>query len=530
MTDYRFSSGRGRNVRVNFGALVPYTTAVLTPLPSTLGTWTEPFYTAQDEAYAARRIPVFVQNLNRIETESQRIDTELRNRSAAGTVVGSGEQAVIVMPVTGACPANGPLAYAYEDLFTAAQANLAALGREKPPRYSPFNVIERWAKLIALNIDLLFIASNIHPRYRFPDAQPRSWMTPDTIDGSRRTIHVPNETKEGYPYPQYNGQRNMALPQSAIDTMYGMEVGLRSALRLSTDPSISNFIPPESCVLRGECPRPSNTYHRFLTASLVNAAFRTYEGANHLLSAPTVQLFRDDYRSVDHYRKSFEPTPDELRTGQVYSGSSSTGYGGAWTTLSTVFLPIPSGARDANGQPYTGKYYWNPISALLFDQSLARDLSRVSLPRFIAESVGWYVYNHNVWYAEKLNLTVEELLAQQRALASAGLDRTSGPIVGVVGAVGSAINPAIGVVVGIINSIGKELLLSFINVSPDLPKPLFLRISDPNVCEGRPEEQIDTDSGSSDDGGTDEEGISPLAVAGASALALLLLWAAQRRS
>lgn len=233
----------------------------------------------------------------------------------------------------------------------------------------------------------------------------------------------------------------------------------------------------------------------------------------------------------------FFPTPQQVSSGWVRFGSKSNAIPtSAWKDLGFAFVKNPNPGQT---NPYTGWgnnggtgewFFSHPTAQLGVIQTRAREWSRVSLSQIIADALSWYVYNHNVWYAEKLNLTVEELRAQQRALASAGLDRTSGPIVGVVGAVGSAINPAIGVVVGIINAIGKELLLSFINVSPDIPKPLFLRIPDPEVCEGRPEEQIDTDSGSSDDGTDEEEGISPLAVAGASALALLLLWAAKRQS
>jgi hypothetical protein len=120
---------------------------------------------------------------------------------------------------------------------------------------------------------------------------------------------------------------------------------------------------------------------------------------------------------------------------------------------------------------------------------MAMTFSRVSLQQIVAEAIGFYVFNHNVWYADKLGLTVEQLREQQRAVASAGLDRTSAPILGVVGAVGSAVNPAIGLVVGIVNAIGKELLLNFIQIRPDTPKPLFLRVPNPNVCEGRPETQ-----------------------------------------
>lgn len=482
VTDYRFSSERpGRVLRARFGAMSSWRNVTTTAPPNILAEWTEPDYSLQNEAYAARRIPTFARNLDAIETSTVGIDRDITARNSSGTIQGSGEQAVMVMPVSGACPANGPLAYVYEDLFAAAQANLASLGREKPPRYSPFELIERWARLIAWNIDLMFVASNIYPMFRFPDAQPRTWST-NTTGGTTRTLRFPNETKDGHPYPSFNGGWGMQVPQSTLDTKLGIESNLRAALRLSSDPMIANYIAPESCLMGGACPRPLNTYHQLITTSMAASAFRRYSGSDHLTSVRPGQLRRDDYRSVDYLRKSFEPTTDELRTGAVYSGSSSTGYGGAWQTLQTVFMKAAPGATFS-------KLYWSPVSSLIFDQSMAQDFSRVSLPVFIAEAIGWYVFNHNVWYAEKLNLTPEQLRAQQRAVASAGLDRTVSPILGVMAVVGSAVNPLVGVVVGILNAIGKELLLNFIQISPDTPKPLFLRVPDPAVCEGRPEEQ-----------------------------------------
>jgi len=142
----------------------------------------------------------------------------------------------------------------------------------------------------------------------------------------------------------------------------------------------------------------------------------------------------------------------------------------------------------APGMPHRRLYY-NAIGSLLLDQTIAQAFARTSLMQMILDALGFYVFNHNVWYAEKLGLTVEQLRAHQRALVAAGLDQTSAPILAVTGAVGTLINPAIGVIIVVLNEIGKLLLTEFIQPRPDSPKPLFLRIPDPNVCRDSPEAQ-----------------------------------------
>jgi hypothetical protein len=200
---------------------------------------------------------------------------------------------------------------------------------------------------------------------------------------------------------------------------------------------------------------------------------------------------------IENLNSSFFTSVDQINRGAVRFGSprGAQGIGGAWDKpYSPIFFPSFPGEtlRDfdrGRDIPYTGFRVSNPLAVLDYFQRMAMTFSRVSLQQIVAEAIGFYVFNHNVWYADKLGLTVEQLREQQRAVASAGLDRTSAPILGVVGAVGSAVNPAIGLVVGIVNAIGKELLLNFIQIRPDTPKPLFLRVPNPNVCEGRPETQ-----------------------------------------
>lgn len=562
MTDYRFSSERpGKKLRLGLGTIVPYTAASLVPLPSVLSTWTEPSYTAQTQEYARTRIPIFVQNLDRVEAESQRIDAELRNRSAAGSIVGAGEQAVVVMPVTGACPPNGPLAYVYDDLFNAAQANLRVLGNEKPPRYSPVDVIARWSNLIDWNVSILRRASNIDGRYMMPETfdraaevyRPASWGS--RRGGTTQTLHTqqggfgPGETpvyRDGYPYP-HNGEQE-AIPQSLRDSNDAMDRTLRSALRLVRPVTI----PSESCLYN-----PTSTCVPFYRADVpMNGVLL---GALPDVGIARSRLFplRRSMPGMPLLNQLFFTTLDQINSGWIRYGSPVDPWrvnGGAWEHLSTIWKRFPRegetdpvtgfvAARDAQGNVMTGWMYWNPNYALTSMQNTAREWARVSLPTLISEAIAWYIFNHNVWYAEKLGFTVEQLRAQQRALTSAGLDRTSGPIVSITGAVGSAVNPAIGVVIGIINAIGKELLLSFINIAPDIPKPLFLRIPDPAACEGRPEDQAGASlcpAGTtgvyprcvpipSGGGSSSEGGISLPIVAGASIAALLLLWAAKKK-
>jgi hypothetical protein len=227
-------------------------------------------------------------------------------------------------------------------------------------------------------------------------------------------------------------------------------------------------------------------------------------------------------------QKIFFATPEQIRSGEIRFGTKGDiSSGNGWDRLVTAWY-----RTTATG---TGWRYWNPVYALLSKQTEARAWSQASLPQIISEALSWYIFNHNVWYASKLGFTPEQLRAQQRALTSAGLDRTSGPIVGVVGAVGSAINPAIGVVVGIINAIGKELLLSFVQIAPDTPKPLFLRIPDPAVCEGRPEEQANRPSppvpGPTDEREERESSSFPIVpVAAAIAVAVVLFAASRKKS
>lgn len=576
--DYRFSLQRPTQRFRGLSTTISRDAARLfvgRPTPGLLTPFEEPRYTEQTREYTERRIPIFERNLAAIVAETERLVALYQSRMSVGTVQGSGEQAMMVMPVTGACPMNGPLAYVYDDICAAAQRNLASLGAEKPPRWSTADVVARWADLINWNISLFRRASNVDGRFMFPETygraaeayRPSSWGS--RRGGTTRTLETqqggfgPGETpvyRSGLPYP-HNGEEG-AVPQAILDLSESLDRNLRSVLRMATTcvrmgpagvcletrpaPIVSEaclYNPTDSCPPQHTLDYPRSGWSRNLTdLGITRSRLEPIRETTSPFGLKNLEF-------------SLFTTPEQISSNWIRIGDKGdTTPGGAWDKLSTVFQKTPrpgetnpwtgsTYSANAQGVPMTGWGYWNPINELMKYQNAAREWSRVSLPKVISDAIAWYVFNHNVWYAEKLGLTAEQLRAQQRAVASAGLDRTSGPILGVTGAVGSAVNPAIGIIIGILNAIGKELLLEFVRITPDMPKPLFLRVPDPAVCEGRPEEQAgrslcpEGTTGAfpncvpippTDEG--DERGGFPIVpVAAAAGAALLLFLAAKKR-
>lgn len=441
----------------------------------------EPAYAAQGETYATSRLPLWLARLDRVAAETSRIESALASRTEGARVAGSGESAVLVMPVPGGrCPVGGPLAYAYADLFQAAQANLRELAEEKPPRFTEWSQIERWYRLIADNIDLLLTASNIYPLFRFPEAvRVRGGSSRDEF-GARETLRtsVGEAVREGRPYPSVSGW-GMAAPQSVLDLEEGLLRNERMINRLPGNPMISTGTPSEECFFGGSCPRDFSTYHRRLDSPLRDV-FRRYESSDHVRSRRSG--ISDFARST--YQSMFAPSTEQLSTGRVYFSPG--GFSNFWQSMGSVFLPA---IGSVGGRPITGRRYAYPINDLTLAQFTAREFSQISLSKMLTDAIGFYVFNHNVWYAEKLGLTPDQIRSMQRVASEAGLDAAVAPVLGLTGAVGALINPLIAIIVPLLNTVGKELLNAFIRFPTDLPKPLFLRVPDPTVCTGRPEEQ-----------------------------------------
>lgn len=157
-------------------------------------------FAQQTTAYAAAQLPIFLGNLEKIESNTLSLLSDYRGRyRGAATPDFQLREDEVYTRMPGDCPSNGALAYVWKDIFRKAQTNLRDLTTTVPIRGVSFSDFRRWARLVALNEALVLRATNINPMFLFPTTtwwafQGRTTPSPSAGSGDldyRSALHQP---------------------------------------------------------------------------------------------------------------------------------------------------------------------------------------------------------------------------------------------------------------------------------------------------------------------------------------------------
>lgn len=432
---------------------------------------------AQLDAAQLVRIQSFRDRLAVLEDATDELLAARTARMAGARVVNPGSHNfryfLLPEPSTG-CPALGPLALSWDDVFNVAKANLRELAALRPPRWTGGEDVIRWVRAVRWNAILLQDASNIRPIFRYPqDVEGNfagsAWLPSAELQrrGSSTTLVLGTDdggTIEGAPYPGLSsGSDGIGIPIAVRQRLRDVAArwseedprgGLGYALPLwmtmldwtAAWPNVDSFGPGFMFFPRvGDAP-----------GSIVDLDLSAY-------GRGFVPLLR---RAID----------EAWRTGKH-----------AWAAPGPLTSPYPAGNVGAWVSP------WRLIDDYV---AIAEGYASLDLPTMLLESIGWYVYNHLPYWRNRGVISLDETAIRtlQQSAASARMRQGLAPV-GAVASLAQTVNPIVGAVVSALQEIGFELLDAFIvrQISSDGPRRLFVR-NYPSSCTGVVEEELTTET------------------------------------
>lgn len=378
-------------------------------------------------------------------TEGLWADVKRRYVNPAITVRGKEPYAILEFPpaTNGECPRTGSFAYVYADIFERARRHLQILGDNPPPRWSNAVDVLEWQKLVSFNIQILIWATNIRPMFLFPtstDPATASGVDPSiAITANWRTANT--ATKRSF-----MGYDGSGIPQFRDGARERWSHTISTGL---TGVPNTTQIVPQSVLDLHEAMRVAG-----VPVSRGDAGFLERR----------VQINHDggDY------------APRRARFGAITRTAENTAarrmIAAAWAT--------PTAPHDP-----TGSRFFVTRWVEVWDQ-IALAFAAQNLDQMMLDAIGFYVFNHNVWYADRLGMTAQQVRDMQNAIMAA--QRAGHPVLGTIRAatasIAGAINPVAGAVVGILQEVGEALMTWVYDAfEADVPRPLFVR-TPPLAC------------------------------------------------
>lgn len=390
------------------------------------------------------------------------------------------------------CPPGGALDYIDLPAIRTAQANLSSLAGMSLPVSAEAR--RKYVALIWANIKLLKAAMNISDRFLFPtvvrppiDGSP-TWGDPQdyttsatttlwslTGDGRWDATEVQQRRKPGMPEPYFmadigGGDRLIdgvwrgstyrgRLPQAALD--------LYSTLRREFLDQVAAEMPEK------------------VAASLTRAYQTWTEERSSRSCIPPLQAWCASV--TEEYLQAHPDASISWGKDFPWALADSASSDALWASngIYTVFT-----GADASGS--TNPYFYNiPLQLRLF-QSLAAIFSRLNVAQTIADAVGFYTFNHNVFFADILGKSADQVRADQQAAMQLRLasNEVNAAITGTTAAVlTAAVGPVVAGIYLLLNQAGNFFLGWLIGgaLQPAMPYPLFLRVS-PEGCPILPPE------------------------------------------
>lgn len=448
------SHGRRLTVDASGGRGVGLSAVVAPPsAPTTSGRRSGPYAWSLDwSVVPLTAVATFRTFVASMRTRTQELDARYRGRLnvPGARPIGPEPQTVLEMPALpgGECPANGALAYIYVDIFDAAKENLRLLGESPPVRWAPVDDVLDWQKMVSWNAQLLIHATNIRPMFLFATATEPS--NADPANNYHRADTDPLRTLITYPDGYREGRKE----------------------RWSNTQSTSAVIGAQGVLDIADAMRRANQC--FYLRSIQCAPDIAMGGVDIGFWEPFGRRVEVDHNAATlGGRAAFGRTTFTAENTIMRRAITD-----AWQFMRPYSERITLRTLDGGSEQVTVTFYvtrW-----IEYWDQVALALSRVDLVSLLKESLGFYVSNHNIWYAAALGMTPAEADAQRRAAQTAALE--SSPwhqaIRGISSAVAGAMNPAAGAIVNVLYQLSAPLFDNFIlgQFETDAPRPFFVRV------------------------------------------------------
>ena len=379
------------------------------------------------------------------------------------------------------CPPGGALDYIDLPAIRTSQANLSSLAGMSLPVSAEDR--RKYVTLIWANIKLLKAAMNINDRFLFPTVGtisreapliPGSQFDQDftasatttlwtlTGDGRWDATEAQQRRKPGMPEPGgrspltgYNGR----LPQAALDSY--------AALRREFLDQVAAEMPEK-------------------VAASLTRAYQTWTSER--ASSPCIPPLQAWCASVTEGYLQAHPDAS-ISWGKDFPWALANG-ASADTIWASNGPYVVFTSADASGS--TNPYFYNvPLQLRLF-QSMASIFSRLNVAISIADAVGFYTFNHNVFFADILGKSADQVRADQQAAMQmrVATNEVNAAITGTTAAVLSiAVGPLVSAIYLGLSQLGNWFLGWLIGgaLQPTMPYPLFLRVP-PEGCPIMPVE------------------------------------------
>lgn len=406
----------------------------------------------QLDAAQLRRIQDWMRVLNELETSTNELLAERTARMTGATVMAGKHHSRwfrVPEPASG-CPALGPLALSWQDIFDETKANLRALVAARPPRWSSGNDVVRWVRAVRWNVILLQDATNIRPVFRWPNDPPdvRGWMGDEESSRGSQTTLLNRTGGEGRSSP------------------HGVYADQTPPLVVSRELAVVAARYPDVQSFRDDV---------WWTAFDWDFAWTTL--------GSFVRLYMLSPRTGPYPGQVVDMNPDRFARGSTPSLPNAIDR--YWRDLQPVKLTY--GPRDiATGGVWMEGVYFHPGKLVDEYVAIATGFAALDLPTMILDSIGFYVYNHLPYWRSRGVIALDDTTIQriQANAASARMRQGLAPS-GIVASIASSVNPVVGAVVSALQEIGFALLDTMLNqqLESDQPRRLFVR-NYPSSCIG----------------------------------------------
>lgn len=376
------------------------------------------------------------------------------------------------------CPPGGALDYIDLPAIRTAQANLSSLAGMVLPVSAEDR--RKYVALVWENIKLLKAAMNINDRFLFPtvvrgesptwgDSQDYTTSATTTLwtltgDGRWDATEAQQRRKPGMPEPYSRGDLATGgyrgrLPQAAFDSY--------AALRREFLDQVAAEMPEK-------------------VAASLTRAYQTW--TEERASRPCIPPLQAWCASVTEGYLQAHPDAG-ISWGKDFPWALANGASADTIWASNGLYTVFTGA-DASGS-INPLFYNIPLQLRLF-QSLASIFARLNVATTIADAVGFYTFNHNVFFADILGKSADQVRADQQAAMQLRLasNEVNAAITGTTAVVLTvAVGPIVSGIYLLLNQAGNFFLGWLIGgaLQPTMPYPLFLRVP-PEGCPILPPE------------------------------------------